>query len=130
MGIVRRGSTCAAMSALSCFATGMAFAQSQSADTSPKLGSAVTLDLGGGAKMEFVLIRPGSFLMGDEKGGAGERPVHKVAITKPFFIGRYPVTQRQWEAVMGNNPSWFQRRCEAGGEHHLGRLPNIPRKTR
>ena len=58
--------------------------------------------------MELVLVRPGSFVMGDERGGSGERPAHKVTVTKPFFIGKYLVTQRQWEAVMGNNPSWFQ----------------------
>ena len=110
LGLVgyHRGCACAAMSALLCFIAGMAFAQSQSADTAPELNRAVTLDVGGGAKMELVLVRPGSFVMGDERGGAGERPAHKVTVTKPFFIGKYLVTQRQWEAVMGNNPSWFQ----------------------
>jgi formylglycine-generating enzyme required for sulfatase activity len=35
-----------------------------------------------------------------------ERPVHKVTITKDFWIGKYPVTQGQWQDVMGNNPSY------------------------
>ena len=55
--------------------------------------------------------RPGPprfFRHGRRKRWAGERPAHKVTVTKPFFIGKYLVTQRQWEAVMGNNPSWFQ----------------------
>jgi formylglycine-generating enzyme required for sulfatase activity len=65
----------------------------------------VALDLGGGVKLELVLIRPGSFMMGDEKGGNDEKPVHKVNITKPFYMGQYKVTQQQWEAVMGANPS-------------------------
>ncbi len=63
------------------------------------------LDLGGGAKLELVLIRPGSFTMGDETGDDDEKPVHKVTITKPFYIGKYKVTQQQWKALMGNNPS-------------------------
>jgi formylglycine-generating enzyme required for sulfatase activity len=70
----------------------------------PRLWS---LDLGDGARIEFVLIPAGSFLMGDADGGGSEKPVHKVNITKPFYLGKYPVTQRQWEAVMGNNPSRF-----------------------
>jgi len=65
----------------------------------------VSIDLGGGVKMEFVLIPMGSFLMGSEKGRPDEKPVHKVTISKPFYLGKYPVTQEQWQAVMGNNPS-------------------------
>lgn len=37
-----------------------------------------------------------------------ERPVHTVRITKSFYMGKYPVIQEQWEAVMGNNPSRFK----------------------
>jgi formylglycine-generating enzyme required for sulfatase activity len=55
--------------------------------------------------MEFVLIPAGEFLMGSNDGRADERPVHKVGISQPFYLGRYTVTQAQWEAVMGNNPS-------------------------
>ncbi len=68
----------------------------------------MAFDLGGGVKLELVLIRPGSFIMGDVKGGDDERPAHKVTITKPFYLGKYEVTQEQWQAVMGNNPSAFQ----------------------
>jgi formylglycine-generating enzyme required for sulfatase activity len=63
-----------------------------------------SLDLGGGAKMEFVLIPAGSFMMGDAQAG----PIHKVKITESFYLGKYEVTQQQWEAVMGNNPSDFK----------------------
>src|SRR5262249_42834456 len=60
--------------------------------------------------MEFILIPAGEFLIGaDNKDAYGsERPVHKVRISRPFYLGKYPVTQEQWEAVMGNNPSRFK----------------------
>jgi formylglycine-generating enzyme required for sulfatase activity len=61
--------------------------------------------------MEFRLIPAGEFLMGSEKGQAnpdGQQPVHKVCLTKPFYLGTYEVTQAQWKQVMGNNPSEFK----------------------
>ena len=70
--------------------------------------SGLTLDLGGSVQMEFMLIRPGTFVMGDPEGFDDEKPVHKVTITSPFYIGKYEVTQEQWQAVMGNNPSYFK----------------------
>lgn len=68
----------------------------------------ITVDLGGSVKMNLVFIPAGSFRMGDEKGPSYEKPVHKVNITKPFYVGKYEVTQEQWQAVMGNNPSYFK----------------------
>ena len=77
------------------------------AAASPAVGSdkTLSLDLGGGVKMEFVWIPSGSFLMGDAEGLEDERPVHQVTISRPFYLGKYPVTQQQWVAVMGSNPS-------------------------
>ncbi len=49
-----------------------------------------------------------------------EKPQHKARITKPFYLGKYLVTQEQWEAVMGNNPSHFK-----GPAGQLGRLPEV-----
>lgn len=71
---------------------------------------ALALALGNGVNMEFVLIRPGSFVMGSDKTGAksDEKPVHQVTITKPFYMGKYEVTQEQWIALMKNNPSLFK----------------------
>jgi uncharacterized protein (TIGR02996 family) len=66
--------------------------------------------------MRFVLIPPGTFRMGspdDEEGrDADEGPVHAVEISRPFYLGAHPVTQAQWQAVMGANPSHF---CATGG---------------
>ncbi len=67
-----------------------------------------TVDLGNGVKIDLVLIRPGSFSMGSDKGDNDEKPVHRVTISKPFYIGAYEVTQAEWEAVMGSNPSEFK----------------------
>jgi formylglycine-generating enzyme required for sulfatase activity len=62
--------------------------------------------------MDFVRIPPGEFLMGcserDDQCYDHETPVHTVRLTKGFQIGKYEVTQEQWQAVMGNNPSRFK----------------------
>jgi formylglycine-generating enzyme required for sulfatase activity len=57
--------------------------------------------------IELVLVSAGEFQMGEDKGLDNERPVHQVQISPPFYLGKYPVTQAQWETVMGNNPSEF-----------------------
>lgn len=58
--------------------------------------------------MEFVRIGPGSFQMGSERGDDDERPVHQVTLSKAFELQTTEVTQAQWEAVMGTNPSGFK----------------------
>jgi formylglycine-generating enzyme required for sulfatase activity len=66
--------------------------------------------------MEFILIPAGEFLMGavpqDKEAPSVEKPQHKVRITKPFYLGKYPVTQEEWQKVMGNNPSRFKELTE------------------
>jgi len=57
--------------------------------------------------MVFVLIPAGEFMMGSNDGEYDERPVHQVRISQPFYLGKYEVTQEQWQAVMGRNPSRF-----------------------
>jgi formylglycine-generating enzyme required for sulfatase activity len=63
--------------------------------------------------MRFRLIPPGRFLMGaedeayDYEDADDERPRREVTLTRPFWVGVTPVTQRQYEAVMGSNPSHF-----------------------
>ena len=51
-------------------------------------------------------------MMGSEQGQDNEKPIRQVEITKPYYLSRYPVTQVQWEAVKGTNPSNFK------GENH------------
>jgi formylglycine-generating enzyme required for sulfatase activity len=53
------------------------------------------------AGLEFVLIPPGSFRMGSTNGNADEKPVHQVTINHGFYLGKYEVTQGQWQSVMG-----------------------------
>jgi WD40 repeat protein/formylglycine-generating enzyme required for sulfatase activity/serine/threonine protein kinase len=61
--------------------------------------------------IKLRLIPAGRFLMGapdtDENADSAEKPQHLVRITKPFYLGIYPVTQSQYEAVLGSNPSYF-----------------------
>lgn len=62
--------------------------------------------------MEFIRIQPGEFMMGcstgDNECDENELPAHRVRIAKTFEMGKYEVTQAQWQSVMGNNPSRFR----------------------
>ncbi len=56
--------------------------------------------------MDFVLVSPGAFVMGSETGESDERPAREVTISRPFYMGVCEVKQKQWEALMGSNPSY------------------------
>ena len=56
----------------------------------------------------MVVIPAGRFEMGSLDGNPDEQPVHSVAIARTFELGKTEVTQAQWRAVMGSNPSKFQ----------------------
>lgn len=64
--------------------------------------------------MEFVLIPAGSFALGCdtqmERCHDNETPQHMVTISTPFYLGKYEITQAQWEEIMGENPSNFKKR--------------------
>ena len=68
------------------------------------------------ANMEMIWCKPGSFMMGDndkvevqKNPYSGKKsPSHKVTFTKGFFLGKYEVTQEQFEKIMGKNPSEFK----------------------
>ena len=77
----------------------------------PRNGECRTLTLPGDVKMEMIYVAPGSFTMGSpssEDGHEGDETQHRVTLTKGYWLGKYEVTQRQWESVMGNNPSYFK----------------------
>jgi formylglycine-generating enzyme required for sulfatase activity len=66
-------------------------------------------------QVEMLLVPPGTFqmgcIMGSDLSGCVswlEQPVHQVTLTNAFYLGRYEVTQQQWFATMGSNPSSFQ----------------------
>src|SRR3990172_2684658 len=57
--------------------------------------------------MKLTRIAPGEFVMGYDAGLPDGRPLHRVRITRPFHLGAYPVTQREWKGVVGFNPRHF-----------------------
>jgi len=61
--------------------------------------------------MQLTLVPAGQFDMGAPKGEVArypyERPQHRVQISQPFYLGTYEVTQAEWEAIMGSNPSSY-----------------------
>ncbi|MDF7821830.1 SUMF1/EgtB/PvdO family nonheme iron enzyme [Runella sp. MFBS21] len=56
---------------------------------------------------EMAYVEGGTFQMGDEEGDSSEKPVHSVTLSS-FYMSKYEITQRQWESVMGSNPSSFK----------------------
>jgi formylglycine-generating enzyme required for sulfatase activity len=79
-------------------------------------------------QIEMLLIPPGSFQMGCSASqsyscASDENPVHAVTLTNAFYLGRYEVTQAQWQARMGNNPSAFQ---SASSDVPAAQVPNRP----
>ena len=71
---------------------------------SPAGGSDWTMPMLG---MDLVYVAPGSFRMGSDDGAADEQPVHDVRISRGFWMGRYQVTQAEFEAMVGSSPSRF-----------------------
>jgi formylglycine-generating enzyme required for sulfatase activity len=78
---------------------------------------ALTVVDGPSAALGMVAIAPGTYLRGSPVtplgvppylNQANAQPVHPVTISRPFWIGRFEVTQAQYQAVMGSNPSFFQ----------------------
>jgi uncharacterized protein (TIGR02996 family) len=70
-----------------------------------------TVALSESVEMTFAWIPPGTFLMGsppEEAEREDNETQHRVALPEGFYLGIHPVTQAQWQAVMGKNPSHFQ----------------------
>ncbi len=75
-----------------------------------------------GIGMTFALIPAGKYLMGSHDSEPGRRgnfegPRHAVEITRPFYISVFPVTQGQYEKVVGKNPAHFTRTRGGGSDH-------------
>lgn len=70
-----------------------------------------------GESLEMVLIHPGRFIMGSpskERGAFHEAEgIREVSIPQPFLLGKYEITQTEWESVMGNNPAQYSGRPES-----------------
>jgi formylglycine-generating enzyme required for sulfatase activity len=76
----------------------------KSISTSDTAGNTIVNSIG----MKLKLVPAGSFIMGSNNGGKYEKPIHRVTISKPFYMGVYEVTQTQYEKVMGKNPSHYK----------------------
>ncbi|MBT4504698.1 MAG: formylglycine-generating enzyme family protein [Gemmatimonadetes bacterium] len=91
-------------------------------ETEVNQGRDTTVTLPGGATMEFVWIEPGTFIMGspetEEERYPQKGPQHEVTISNGFWLGKYELTQGQWQAVMGSTP-W-------SGKRHVQSNPNHP----
>jgi formylglycine-generating enzyme required for sulfatase activity len=86
-------------------------AQGSITDRALRDGKFFTEDVGNGVTLEMVAIKSGSFIMGSPAGEKGrtssESPQHLVTLAG-FFMGKYEVTQAQYQAIMGNNPANFK----------------------
>jgi formylglycine-generating enzyme required for sulfatase activity len=83
----------------------------QAKQTSPSNTKTLEVPLGPGVVMLMKWCPPGSFLMGspeDEEGRRDNENQVQVTLSQGFWMGQTQVTQAQWHAVMGNNPSHFQ----------------------
>ena len=96
----------------------------------------VPVELTNSIGMKLLLIPPGEFQMGSPKelieeelkafAGdqwrpprlPGEGPIHRVRVTRPFYLGMYHATQEEYDRVMGYNPSWFS--ATGSGKDNLG----------
>ncbi|MDA0747966.1 MAG: formylglycine-generating enzyme family protein [bacterium] len=85
------------------------------------LGEMIRATLLGGATMDFVYIAPGTFTMGspdsEEGRSSDEGPQHQVTISQGFYLGKYEVTQAQWQAVMGTTPWLGQNNVQANPDN-------------
>lgn len=81
-----------------------------SASSSSKIsGNTITIPVKDGISIEMVRVEAGTFMMGatskDGNVEDNEKPVHKVTLTRNYYIGKYEVTQALWQVIMGSNPS-------------------------
>ena len=72
----------------------------------------ISIPVKDGISIDMVRVEAGTFTMGAtaemEDPMDWEKPTHRVTLTNDYYIGKYEVTQALWQAVMGNNPSYFK----------------------
>ena len=97
-------------------------AQRRRQETARALGVAAEkeLDLGGGVTAKLVLIPAGEFLMGAESAYEDQAPIHRVRITRPFYMSATEVAQQQYVAVMGSISAIFK------GDNHPAERASWP----
>ena len=61
-----------------------------------------------GLGLELLYVVPGSFQMGSTEGVANEKPVHPVRLSRGYWLGKYEVTQAEYETLIGSSPSKFK----------------------
>ena len=92
------------------------FGQSTVPNEAPKGSFALT----GGASLKMMWIEPGTFQMGQHQVGQHDLvvwPLHAVTISEGFYLGKYEVTQEQWESVMGTRPWQGQDYVRSGSDY-------------
>ena len=79
--------------------------------TKPVYGQPYEVSLSDGCKLELLSIPKGSFEMGSPEEEPGHWPderLHSITFKEEFWMGKHEITQAQWKAVMGSNPSGFK----------------------
>ena len=75
-------------------------------------GDNISIQVKNGVSIDMVRVEAGTFTMGAtaemKKAWDDEKPTHQVTLTNDYYIGKYEVTQALWQAVMGNDPSYFK----------------------
>lgn len=83
-----------------------------SASSSSLSGNTITIPIRNGVNIKMVRVEAGTFTMGAtpemKNPDDDEKPTHRVTLTNDYYLGKYEVTQAQWQAVMGSNPSRFK----------------------
>ena len=79
--------------------------QQATESSSPKNGDIMKIE---NLEIELVYIEPGAFIMGGDAADI-QKPVHDVSIANGYWMGKYPVTQAQYQELVGENPSHFQK---------------------
>jgi hypothetical protein len=88
-----------------------------------------TIDLGGGVELRLVRVPSGEFVMGDSRGYSDERPLARAKISKPFWMGKFEITNEQYARFDPSHDSRFEHKGSwIFSERHLGWLLNQPKQ--